>query len=140
MGSDCGRRIPERPVSDYRPPAVAVAPLVCGDGVVAPGEQCDDGNIAFGDGCSACQLEAPQCAPGTDGLVWKWACRDSPSKCELESCAANECAPELATRTLAVKIRLEGFVDQNAQDTSRIIGAGFACSACREKLGGVSCE
>jgi YVTN family beta-propeller protein/cysteine-rich repeat protein len=31
---------------------------VCGDGNPDPGEQCDDGNVADGDGCSAqCQLE-----------------------------------------------------------------------------------
>jgi len=30
----------------------------CGNGVVEPGEQCDDGNTASGDGCSAtCQIE-----------------------------------------------------------------------------------
>jgi fibro-slime domain-containing protein len=30
----------------------------CGDGVIQPGEQCDDGNTASGDGCSAsCQIE-----------------------------------------------------------------------------------
>lgn len=35
---------------------------VCGDGVRAPGEQCDDGNVLDGDGCSAtCHLEL--CAP-----------------------------------------------------------------------------
>src|SRR5207244_11859901 len=31
----------------------------CGNGVVDPGEQCDDGNTVSGDGCSAsCRLEA----------------------------------------------------------------------------------
>jgi cysteine-rich repeat protein len=34
------------------------AQAVCGNGVIEPGEQCDDGNTAPGDGCSAtCQLE-----------------------------------------------------------------------------------
>jgi len=34
------------------------APSVCGNGVLEPGEQCDDGNTVAGDGCSAvCQLE-----------------------------------------------------------------------------------
>ncbi len=32
--------------------------VICGDGVVGPAEQCDDGNAADGDGCSAvCQVE-----------------------------------------------------------------------------------
>ncbi len=35
---------------------------VCGNGLVTGSEQCDDGNIAGGDGCSAiCTLEAPPC-------------------------------------------------------------------------------
>ncbi len=32
--------------------------VICGDGVVGPAEQCDDGNTTNGDGCSAqCQIE-----------------------------------------------------------------------------------
>lgn len=41
-------------------------PIVCGNGLVEPGEQCDDGNALDGDGCdSDCQLSA-ECdyAPG----------------------------------------------------------------------------
>jgi cysteine-rich repeat protein len=35
-----------------------VRPFICGNGVVEPGEQCDDGNTDDGDGCSAsCQTE-----------------------------------------------------------------------------------
>jgi large repetitive protein len=34
-------------------------PPVCGNGIVEPGEQCDDGNTLSGDGCSStCQVEA----------------------------------------------------------------------------------
>ena len=33
-------------------------PVVCGDGAVGTGEQCDDGNVTGGDGCGAtCQIE-----------------------------------------------------------------------------------
>ena len=36
--------------------------LLCGDGVIGLGEQCDDGNQDAGDGCSsACQLEISAC-------------------------------------------------------------------------------
>ena len=36
----------------------APVPAVCGDGNVDPDEQCDDGNVADGDGCTAaCRLE-----------------------------------------------------------------------------------
>ena len=40
---------------------------VCGDGLVDPGEQCDDGNVASGDGCSSsCTREnvQPVCGDG----------------------------------------------------------------------------
>jgi cysteine-rich repeat protein len=34
--------------------------VICGDGLVGPGEQCDDNNISVGDGCDAlCQIEIP---------------------------------------------------------------------------------
>jgi cysteine-rich repeat protein len=54
-----------------RIPAVG-GPFVCGNGVVAGNEDCDDGNTLSGDGCSAtCALES--CANGldddADGLV-----------------------------------------------------------------------
>ena len=44
---------------------------VCGNSVVEPGEQCDDGNTTSGDGCdSTCQFEVPTawtCDPGYYG-------------------------------------------------------------------------
>ena len=40
-------------------------PGVCGDGVMDAGEECDDGNMADGDGCSAnCTIEQPVCGNG----------------------------------------------------------------------------
>lgn len=41
----------------------------CGDGIVdGPGESCDDGNVANGDGCSAsCQNEPPPPVPAISG-------------------------------------------------------------------------
>ena len=37
---------------------LACIPQVCGDSMIEPGETCDDGNTASGDGCSStCQLE-----------------------------------------------------------------------------------
>jgi cysteine-rich repeat protein len=56
---------------------VRMTGLLCGNGVLDPGEQCDDGNRVNGDGCNAfCQIEArwdcptpgEPCIPcGTDG-------------------------------------------------------------------------
>ncbi len=46
-------------------PAVdAEMPAICGDGIVEPGETCDDGNTIPGDGCSAiCQIEPGYTCP-----------------------------------------------------------------------------
>ena len=48
---------------------VCEGPPICGNGAVAMPEECDDGNLAGGDGCSAtCILEGdPTCG---DGRVW----------------------------------------------------------------------
>jgi cysteine-rich repeat protein len=43
---------------------------ICGDGNVEGTEQCDDGNVLNGDGCSfSCQVEAG------------WNCEGTPSSC-----------------------------------------------------------
>jgi large repetitive protein len=40
-------------------------PCHCGDGYVEPGEECDDGNLEFGDGCSGyCEFEDGLCGNG----------------------------------------------------------------------------
>lgn len=45
------------------------APAVCGDGVVSPGEACDDGGVASGDGCGAdCGIEAGSSCYGQPSL------------------------------------------------------------------------
>ena len=58
---------------------ISDASAVCGDGVVEGAEQCDDGDVANGDGCSAsCMVE--------DG----WSCNDaSPSMCSQNSTGTN---------------------------------------------------
>jgi cysteine-rich repeat protein len=74
----------------------------CGDGVLSPGETCDDGNTEPGDGCSAtCQIE--ECGngvrdPGEDAITVatrRPAMPTAPSPCAvmasstllLENCA-----------------------------------------------------
>jgi len=43
---------------------------ICGNGIVSPGEECDDGNLVDGDGCSAaCEIEPA------------WTCTGQPSVC-----------------------------------------------------------
>ncbi|NVB85388.1 MAG: DUF4215 domain-containing protein, partial [Kofleriaceae bacterium] len=49
---------------------IDIAPVVCGDGTIGPGETCDDGNTVNGDGCSAtCHLEGAviEMEPNEDG-------------------------------------------------------------------------
>jgi len=52
-------------------------PLVCGNGVIESGEQCDDGNLISGDGCNKlCKIES------------EWNCVNcgaGPSECALET-------------------------------------------------------
>jgi cysteine-rich repeat protein len=43
----------------------ALTPIACGDGVVMGDEECDDGNVVDGDGCSAtCRIEVAECGDG----------------------------------------------------------------------------
>lgn len=51
-------------------PTVTCIPPVCGDGVTETPEQCDDGNLVSGDGCSAtCQIEGACCNGSTCTLT-----------------------------------------------------------------------
>src|SRR5512138_941673 len=58
-------------------------PPGCGDGVVDPGEECDDGNLASGDGCSAtCSVEH---APGaTYKTTASWSLVDLATKTDAD--------------------------------------------------------
>ncbi|HSK05510.1 MAG TPA: myxococcus cysteine-rich repeat containing protein [Kofleriaceae bacterium] len=57
------------PIAGYVLQAVYTTP-VCGNGAIEPGEQCDDGNTAGGDGCSAiCQAELVAEAEPNDTFV-----------------------------------------------------------------------
>jgi cysteine-rich repeat protein len=70
--------------------------LACGDGLVDPGEQCDDGNRAPGDGCSAactvescrtCSGEPSVCTPRADGT----SCSDGVFCNGADQCRAGSC-------------------------------------------------
>ncbi len=58
---------------------------VCGDGILDPGEECDDGNLIDGDGCSAlCELE-PFCG---DGILDPGEACDDGNNADGDGCSA----------------------------------------------------
>ena len=49
---------------DLVPFEAAILPAPCGNGRLDPGEECDDGNMYWGDGCTGlCQRECPATDP-----------------------------------------------------------------------------
>jgi cysteine-rich repeat protein len=65
-----------------------VKPPGCGDLVVSPGEQCDDGNAVAGDGCSdTCQVEA-SCGDGVAHAVVGEQCDDT-NTTDGDGCSAS---------------------------------------------------
>jgi cysteine-rich repeat protein len=68
-------------------PATRVAPPACGDGLLDPGEQCDDGNTTNGDGCGAtCALES--CG---DGVVDAGEDCDHGASNGADDCCSTSC-------------------------------------------------
>jgi cysteine-rich repeat protein len=70
----------------------APPPPYCGDGVWNPerGEQCDDGNLVMGDGCTAtCAFEAEPCGDGFCDTALGENC----TTCAADCAATPSCAP-----------------------------------------------
>ncbi|MCA9677911.1 MAG: hypothetical protein H6708_34405 [Kofleriaceae bacterium] len=61
-----------------RPYVCELEPQPCGDLVVQPGEECDDGNAADGDGCDASCADEDECALGTDNCDLHATCFNQP--------------------------------------------------------------
>ncbi len=63
---------------------LALTQDICGDGVITGGEQCDDGNLAAGDGCGVtCQLEITEkepnnTSPNANVYTAKWRAQIAP--------------------------------------------------------------
>src|SRR5258705_9085832 len=59
---------------------------VCGDGTRDPDEQCDDGNVVDGDGCSAeCMIEVPAgCGDGAIAPPEQCDTRGESATCDLD--------------------------------------------------------
>jgi cysteine-rich repeat protein len=61
-----------------RPYVCELQPQPCGDFVRQPGEGCDDGNAASGDGCAAACVDEDECAMGTDNCNANADCLNQP--------------------------------------------------------------
>jgi cysteine-rich repeat protein len=58
---------------------------ICSDGIVGPGEECDDGNTVDADGCtSACKL-----AVCSDGIVGPGEECDDGNTVDADGCSSN---------------------------------------------------
>jgi cysteine-rich repeat protein len=67
---------------------VSATPAICGDGIVAGAEQCDDGNLVNGDGCdSQCHVEVPVVPAGCgDGVRSATEQCDDGNNLNLDGC------------------------------------------------------
>lgn len=75
--------------------SVSVAAPICGDGYLSPGlsEQCDDGDVATGDGCDdLCQVESGYACPG-GGSCRAITCGDGYTDWPSESCEDGNTSP-----------------------------------------------
>ena len=64
-----------------------IPPVLCGNGVVEAGEECDDGNLIDGDGCSStCTVEAAACPYG---MVSYWTFDEGSGSTAADSVGTN---------------------------------------------------
>jgi cysteine-rich repeat protein len=114
-------------VADRENGALRLATLsTCGDGVVTGTEQCDDGNAAGGDGCSAACAAEPgfRCA----SVCRDWRC---PPAAVADGAAASACAPVCGDGRIVAG--LEGCDDGNAAAGDGcapdcVVEPGYACT------------
>ncbi|MDC3961666.1 DUF4215 domain-containing protein [Polyangium jinanense] len=102
----------------------ACAPIVCGDGIVHPGEECDDGNVVDGDGCQAdCTLpSASVCGNGVRETGEQ--CDDSNTK-NLDGCDS-ACKFEQVQRATWLKMQ---FAVDAAFCPANHLGGAIAAAA-----------
>ncbi|HVU00417.1 MAG TPA: DUF4215 domain-containing protein [Polyangiaceae bacterium] len=132
-----------------------VGPGICGNGVLQPDEQCDDGNTNSGDGCSStCQNEivcgngsvegTEQCDPPAPGFCSP-TCQDVPPVCGDGFVQAGEecdppvpwaCSAECTIQTPCGNGLLDPGEDCDPPNTAfcgPTCAFGGACTTCEEK-------
>jgi cysteine-rich repeat protein len=110
----------------------------CGNGLIEPGEQCDDENAVAGDGCnSSCWRESSYCTG--DGRVWLSACDEAePSRCESRACAPDDPDARCHERTsLRAATFLMGRFSPAEAVAARLAStpAGLDCACGHEVVG-----
>ncbi len=129
------------PVVDAAQCITAIAAVGCGNGVVDPGEECDDGNDTPGDCCrndclfdslgTQCSDDADRCTDDTcDGAgycrhLFNTAPCDDGDICTYDGiCSSGSCLPQLNYRPLD-KLRLRATVRPDIGNDGMIVSAGI---------------
>lgn len=90
------------------------APAICGNSTIDFGEQCDDGNVANGDGCSmTCQREA---CTATDDLIAYWKLDESTGTTATDSTPFDNQGTYNDTPVPTTGVAPTSFVNPNALD------------------------
>ncbi len=109
------------------PSSTSTPSLECGNGVIDPGEQCDDGNSASGDCCSAgCQFEPAGSVCNDDGLVCTADACNGTGTCDHPPLPASACPRGYAL----LQAPSSAAATSDLAYTARVLGG----SACAENV------
>ena len=110
--------------------------IACGDGAVAPGEACDDGNTDDGDGCSSrCSIEGGWACfePTGEASVCTFTCGDGfvdPSE-ECDDAEANADSPDACRTTCVAPSCGDEIIDSDEGCDDGMNNSDEAADACR---------
>jgi len=107
--------------------------LVCGDGFLAPDEECDDGNTQFGDGCWNCKIQCGWiCTPGLNASkACKVECSDTFDSCVLN--CTKDATPYYDTCHTVCGDGIGGGIEEC--DDNNLVDRDGCSSECKIELG-----